>query len=84
MDTCAENGFYFHHAHEKRGYILMILWLDSKVPNRMPSYANHYVGVGGIVINKAKQIMLIKERRTLDNRKWKLPGGFMDPNERIS
>ena len=62
----------------------MILWLDSKVPNRMPSYANHYVGVGGIVINKAKQIMLIKERRTLDNRKWKLTGGFMDPNERIS
>ena len=62
----------------------MILWLDPKVPNRMPSYANHYVGVGGIVINKARQIMLIKERRRLDNRKWKLPGGFMDTNERIS
>jgi len=28
--------------------------------------------------------LLIKERRTLDNRKWKLPGGFMDPKERIS
>ena len=84
MDHCAKNGFYFHHAHEKKGYVLMMLWLDATVPNRMPMYAHHYIGVGGAVINKKREIMLIKEHRSLDSRKWKLPGGFMDLNEKVS
>ena len=83
MDVAASQGFYFHHAQESKGYVLMILWLDSSVPCRMPHFAHHYVGVGGAVINKLNQIMLIKENRSIDKRKWKLPGGFMDPLESL-
>ena len=50
----------------------------------MPPYANHYVGVGGAVINEKNEILLIKENRSLDQRRWKLPGGFADPQERLS
>jgi len=62
----------------------MILWMDKKVPCRMPPFAHHYVGVGGIVINDKNEILLIKENRSVDSRRWKLPGGFVDQNEPIS
>lgn len=84
MNAAFKHGFYFHHAHEKESYVLMIKWLDKKVPCRMPPYANHYVGVGGAVINEKNEILLIKENRSLDQRRWKLPGGFADPQERLS
>ena len=62
----------------------MILWLDPDVPCRMPHFAHHYVGVGGLVINEKNEILLIKENRSVDKRRWKLPGGFSDPGERLS
>ena len=79
MNVAFKHGFYFHHAHEKDAYVLMILWLDKKVPCRMPPYADHYIGIGGAVINEKNEILLIKENRSMDQRRWKLPGGFMDP-----
>ena len=36
MNTAFEVGFYFHHAHQKQAYVLMILWLDKKVACRVP------------------------------------------------
>jgi len=54
MDCAAQHGFYFHHAHQKEGYVLMILWLDEKVPCRFPHYAHHYVGVGGAMVNEKR------------------------------
>ncbi len=62
----------------------MILWLDKKVQCRVPPFAHHYVGVGGVVISETGHILLIKENRSLDDRKWKLPGGFVDSIEKIS
>ena len=65
----------------------MILWMDDKTPCRIPSFAHHYVGVGGIVLRgtcmEDIKIVLIKERRSDQPLKWKLPGGFMDPEEKI-
>ena len=77
MNVAHKHGFYFHHA--KDNYVLMVLWMDKSVANRMPGYADHYVGLGGVVINNKNQILLIKENRADDKRKWKLPGGFMNP-----
>ena len=71
----------------------MILWLDASVPCRMPPYAHHYVGIGGCVIRILKnsqdyelpfEVLLIKENRSTDKRKWKFPGGFADPGEALS
>ncbi len=76
-------GFYFHHANRKDNYVLMCLWLDPKVADRIPAYADHYVGVGGVVINHKDELLLIQERRQPEPRLWKFPGGFMDPGETI-
>jgi NAD+ diphosphatase len=84
MNTAFENGFYFHHAHQSDAYVLMILWLDKKVACRVPAYAHHYIGVGGVVISETGHLLLIKENRSLDGRKWKLPGGYVDSVEKIS
>ena len=61
----------------------MLLWLDASTPCRFPHYAHHYVGVGGAVVNEHLEILLIKEHRSADQRKWKLPGGYADPLESI-
>jgi ADP-ribose pyrophosphatase YjhB (NUDIX family) len=58
----------------------------------MPAYASHYVGIGGCVIRLIEgddcelpfEVLLIKENRTTDARKWKFPGGFADPGEALS
>ena len=62
----------------------MILWLDDKVPCRMPPFAHHYLGVGGLCLNDQREIILIQENRSTDARLWKLPGGFVDGGERVS
>ena len=90
MNIAAKEGFYLHHA--RLDYVLMILWMDASVPCRMPAYASHYVGIGGCVIRLIEggdcelpfEVLLIKENRTTDARKWKFPGGFADPGEALS
>jgi ADP-ribose pyrophosphatase YjhB (NUDIX family) len=57
--------------------------MDPSSHNKIPAYADHYVGVGGVVINQKGEILLIQERREPEPRKWKFPGGFMDPGETI-
>lgn len=52
MNVAAEQGFYFHHSHRHENYVMMCLWTDKKVADRLPAYADHYVGVGGIVLNE--------------------------------
>jgi 8-oxo-dGTP diphosphatase len=83
MNAAFKQGFYFHHAHRKENYVLMCKWLDATTHDKMPAYADHYVGVGGVVINNKDEILLIQERRQPEPRQWKFPGGFMDPGETI-
>lgn len=59
MNVASEKGFYFHHSHKEEHYVMMCLWVDPKVADRLPAYADHYVGVGGIVINKKKEVLMI-------------------------
>jgi len=67
----------------------MILWMDSRTACRIPAFAHHYIGIGGIVLKQNSQnpaqieLALIKEHRSDQPEKWKLPGGFMDPGEKI-
>ena len=59
MNIASKFGFYFHHAHKKGNYVLMCLWTDEKVADRIPAYANHYVGVGGIMVNDNDEVLMI-------------------------
>lgn len=89
MNVASKHGFFFHHAHHTGNYVLMILWMDTRTPCRIPAYAHHYIGIGGIVLKQSEadpsqiEIALIKEHRSNQPEKWKLPGGFMDPGEKI-
>ena len=39
-------------------------------------------GVGGLVINDRNELLVIAERYGWDNvKRWKLPGGLVDPGE---
>eukprot|EP00347_Sterkiella_histriomuscorum_P002762 403366900 len=82
MNVAVRHGFQFHHASPK-GYVLMCLWLDKKTPCKIPAYSDHYVGVGGAIINDKNEILMIQEVRSPEPRPWKLPGGFMNPGETI-
>ena len=77
-------GFEFHHA--KGDYLMVTKWLPEDQPNKMPGFATHYCGVGGLVISKDKsKILCIQERKppTELGALWKLPGGLVETGESI-
>eukprot|EP01017_Pseudomicrothorax_dubius_P049468 TRINITY_DN9202_c0_g1_i13.p1 TRINITY_DN9202_c0_g1~~TRINITY_DN9202_c0_g1_i13.p1 ORF type:complete len:234 (-),score=41.83 TRINITY_DN9202_c0_g1_i13:896-1597(-) len=80
---CASCGFTFHHA--KGSIAMMTLWLPKYEENRIPSFATHYIGVGGIVIrDDTEEILVIKERKSrFAADLWKIPGGLVEQNEYI-
>jgi hypothetical protein len=59
MNVAFAQGFKFHHAHNLEDYVLMTKWLDKSTPSRIPAYADHYVGVGGVVLNEKEEILMI-------------------------
>ena len=59
MNTASALGFYFHHAHRQENYVLMCKWTDESVADRLPAFADHYVGVGGIMVNDKNEVLLI-------------------------
>ena len=47
-----------------------------------PSGGAACAGVGGLVINDRNELLVIAERYGWDNvKRWKLPGGLVDPGE---
>jgi len=75
-----KNGFVFHHS--QKTYCMLTTWLSEEV-NKLPNYASHYLGVGGVVVNDKKQILVVTEKwiEKLAPGFYKLPGGAVDPGE---
>jgi ADP-ribose pyrophosphatase YjhB (NUDIX family) len=72
-------GFVFHHA--EKDYVMMNHWL-SEEENRMPANATHQVGVGCVVINNGKLLMVQEKNGPLRGTGvWKLPTGLSDAGE---
>jgi hypothetical protein len=69
-------GFVLHHA--KPDYVMLSHWLDEKDPNQLPSYAMSTIGVGGLVVNKKREVLVIQERFAWVKDYFKLPGGCLD------
>ena len=71
-----------HHATKK--YLMMTRWLDTKTENHLPTYATHYVGVGGMVLNADRtKLLCIKEQNPIIPGLWKLPGGLVEDGETL-
>ncbi|CAF4055213.1 unnamed protein product [Rotaria sp. Silwood1] len=74
-------GFILHHA--KPDHVMLTHWLDEKEPNQLPSYAMSTIGVGGLVVNKKREVLLVQERFANFENYFKLPGGCLDMGESI-
>ena len=88
MEQCAiigaskELGFSFHHA--EGDFVTLQKWVPDS-PSKLPYYATHYVGVGGLVIDwDAGKVLVIQERSGNDTFTWKVPGGLVDNGEYLS
>lgn len=44
-----EEGFEYHHS--KKDHLVLTKWLPKDEPDKLPGYATHYVGVGGLVLS---------------------------------
>ncbi len=72
------NGFKFHHCLPDS--CVLTAWLDSTCESRLPRFANHQVGVGGMVINSHNEVLAIQELTGVTAKLdgfWKLPGTFV-------
>lgn len=45
ISIAAHYGFKFHHTQPK--YVMMSLWLPEDVPNKIPEFGTHHLGVAG-------------------------------------
>ena len=78
----ALKNFSFHHTEDN--VLIMSKWLlNSKI--RLPNYATHYFGVGGLIINQEGKILLVKEKNNFAKLKgiWKIPTGLAEKGETI-
>ncbi len=74
-------GFEFHHTEPN--YVLLVRRLQ--VDALVPGYATHYIGAGGVVINKNQEILVVSERHRGSSRPYyKLPGGALHPGEHLA
>ncbi|XP_033350342.1 nudix hydrolase 8 [Bombus vosnesenskii] len=75
-----KEGFKFHHA--KQEYVMLYRWLVKDEECNVPHYAHTNLGVGGFVYNEeTKEILVIKEKYANGPPIWKLPGGYVEPEE---
>lgn len=79
IPIAVECGFIFHHA-DTTGLQLVLQIQDHAF---IPAYATHYIGAGGVVVDKNGQILVIQERYHT-KKHYKLPGGALEPHEHIS
>ncbi len=76
-----EQGFIFHHSVAEQATLVYRLRPNAFIP----SYASHYIGVGGVVINDKNELLVVCERyHRIDRpRFYKLPGGMVDADEHL-
>nr|XP_010915353.1 nudix hydrolase 8-like isoform X1 [Elaeis guineensis] len=77
-----KEGFRYHHAEP--GYVMLTYWIPDE-PCTLPSTATHQVGVGGFVINKNREVLVVKEKKCplRCSGIWKLPTGLINKSEEI-
>ena len=82
LPAACERGFIFHHA--SKDYVMLTLSLEEGA--HVPPYATHYIGIGGIVINKKNELLVVSERYRQSGRgpSYKLPGGALQSGEHLA
>ena len=81
VPVAVDAGFAFHHSGQD--YLMLTCQL---VPGAfVPPYASHYVGVGGVVLNGNRELLVVWEKahRANQRRYYKLPGGALQQGEHL-
>ncbi|XP_031106738.1 nudix hydrolase 2-like [Ipomoea triloba] len=82
IDTAVKEGFWFHHAEPS--YLMLVYWIP-KTPDTIPANATHRVGIGAIVMNEQRELLVVQENS--GNFKgtgiWKIPTGVVEEGEDI-
>ena len=74
-------GFDFHHTSDE--YLMLTHQL---IPGaHLPPFATHYIGVGGVVLNEDKELLVVCERYRRPGQApfYKLPGGALQAGEHL-
>ncbi|TQV71691.1 NUDIX domain-containing protein [Aliikangiella marina] len=76
-----QHGFENHHCDKAKIMLTKKLQQNALVPE----YANHTIGIGGLVINDKQELLTIREQGHINTHphNWKFPGGMIDPFEHI-
>jgi 8-oxo-dGTP pyrophosphatase MutT (NUDIX family) len=80
MEDMAEFGLRFHHAEGEAA--VLNLWLQDGQVSKIPVFATHNVGVGGLVVNSRNEILCVRELRR-NYLPWKTPTGLADLGESL-
>ncbi|KAL4858595.1 Nudix hydrolase 2 [Chlorella vulgaris] len=83
IGQAVDAGFEFHHAEQ--AYVMLTLWLPD-TENKLPPNASHQVGVGAVVMNQQREILVVQEASGPLRGKgvWKMPTGLVQQGEDIS
>ncbi|CAN0567058.1 unnamed protein product, partial [Ectocarpus sp. 12 AP-2014] len=73
ISIASHYGFQLHHTQPK--YLMMYLWLPEDVPDKVPPYGTHHVGVAGSFVPQ-DEVLLVKDKHK--GAMWKFPGGLAD------
>ncbi|CAI0383477.1 unnamed protein product [Linum tenue] len=78
-----QEGFRFHHAESD--YVMLVRWLPEDEPDTLPVNASHRVGIGALVLNENKEVLVVMEKNGgfKDTGYWKMPTGVVDEGEDI-
>ncbi|XP_031481775.1 nudix hydrolase 2-like [Nymphaea colorata] len=82
VPSAVEEGFWYHHAEPT--YLMLVHWLPD-TPHTLPINATHRVGIGAIVINSERQMLVVQEKTGFfkGTGVWKIPTGVIDEGEDI-
>ncbi|WCJ33095.1 hypothetical protein M5689_014477 [Euphorbia peplus] len=82
VQTAVEEGFCYHHAEPS--YLMLVYWIPQTV-STIPANASHRVGVGGIILNDKRELLVVQEKSGIlkGSGVWKIPTGVVEEGEDI-
>ncbi|KAK7262069.1 hypothetical protein RJT34_29629 [Clitoria ternatea] len=82
VEAVVKEGFWYHHAEPK--YLMLVYWIPDTA-NTIPANATHRVGVGALVVNEKREVLVVQEKsgHFQGTGAWKFPTGVVDQGEDI-
>ncbi|CAI9283473.1 unnamed protein product [Lactuca saligna] len=82
VEPAVKEGFCYHHAESD--YVMLVKWIP-ETTSTIPANASHRVGVGAVVLNHKREMLVVQEKNGPLRGKgiWKVPTGIVDVGEDI-